>query len=189
MAELHYKDGGTWRKAKELHYKDGGTWRKLKEVWYRDAGVWRRVHSGIGVPALSNRSFGGGEVTAICRFNNDGTLSFEDDSSSPVITGEWLSSSPGTFSSSEAGAWDVMFTYVSGPNPTSGGANTGGATKSGAAYGAWLNLSSTRQINVGAYMGLITGTGGGTLVFDAAIRPAGGGATLATGRITLVCSI
>ena len=43
--ELHYRDGGAWRKAKELHYRDAGTWRKVKEAWYRDGGVWQKFFS------------------------------------------------------------------------------------------------------------------------------------------------
>ena len=49
MPELHYNDGGTWRKAKELHYNDGGTWRNIKEAWYNDGGTWRKVFSGLSL--------------------------------------------------------------------------------------------------------------------------------------------
>lgn len=53
MPELHYKDGGAWRKAKELYYKDGGIWRRIREAWYRDGGVWRKVYSGLHSLALN----------------------------------------------------------------------------------------------------------------------------------------
>ena len=78
MAELHYRDGGTWRKARELHYRDGGTWRKLKEAWYRDAGVWRKVFSGGGPVSLFDGTVeydrSAGAAVASVTFNTNGTV-------------------------------------------------------------------------------------------------------------------
>lgn len=78
MTELHYRDGGTWRKAKELHYRDGGTWRKLKEAWYRDGGTWRKVFSAGGPVSLFDGSVeydhSGGTAVASVTFNTDGSV-------------------------------------------------------------------------------------------------------------------
>lgn len=152
-------------------------------------GVLLAGGSGAAVPALSSRTFSG-SPSASAAFRNDGTLVLTDSGGSALTAnGEWLTSSPGTVSSAVCAAYDIEFTYVSGPNPRSGNTVVGGATKSGDAYATWLNLATTRGIYISAYTGTSGDTGGGTLVFDAAIRPAGGGATLATGRITLICSV
>ena len=152
-------------------------------------GVLLASGEGAAVPALSSRSFSG-SPSASASFRNDGTLVLADSGGSTLTaSGEWLTSSPGTVTSAICAAYDIQFTYVSGPNPRSGSTGGGGATKSGDAYATWLNLATTRGIFVSAYIGTVNETGSGTLVFDAAIRPAGGGATLATGRITLICSV
>lgn len=187
MAAFWFNDAGTWRKAAAVWLNDASTWRKAKAIWFNDAGTWRKVFTSAA-PALNNRSVAG-DAAATASFRNDGTLVLTDNTGTYTVTGEWLSGSPGTVTSAEAGAFDIQFTYVSGPNTHSGTTGNGGADKSGDAYATWLNLATTRSITVAAYIGTISGTGGGTLVFDAAIRPAGGGSTLASARFTLSCSL
>ncbi len=184
MTDFYYNDVGSWRKVKELYYNDVATWRKIKEGWYNDSGVWRKVWSGVGVPAITDHSGVGGDLSSQAAYRNDGTLALNG----AVQSGEWLTSSPNVVQSTDSAAYDIMFTYISGPNPTSGNANAGGATKSGSPYATWLNLATTRSITVTAYAGQISETGGGVLAFSVAIRPAGGGATLASCNISLSCA-
>lgn len=135
MAELHYKDGGTWRKAKELHYRDGGTWRKLKEAWYRDGGAWRKVFSDGGVisplaGATINRTvFYEGEavsITALIIFNANGTVDWTDDDG--ASTRQWFDP---TTANVGASFW-VRATV------------TAGSVSGGSGVGTWLQLNAQR---------------------------------------------
>lgn len=139
-------------------------------------------------PSLSNLTLSG-DPDAEIRFASDGTLQrIESGGLSGIIIGQWLTSSPGTVSTGTAGQYDVTFTYVSGPNVTSGSPKFGGATKSGNAYSTALNLMSDKYIKLTAYPGWFSGTGSGALVFDAVITPLGGGPALASARFILNAS-
>lgn len=180
MSEFWFNDG-TPRKARELYFNDGSV-RKLKEAWFNDGTSVRKVYSGVGSPALTAHTLSG--ISAAVNFRNDGTLNLVDDFN--VITaGQWLTSSPTTVLSTDSAAWDVIFTYVSGPNPTSGTANTGIVAKHGDAYGTALNLSTTRSISLVGTTGLISGSYGGSLRFTADIHPTGSGTILASATFTL----
>lgn len=140
----------------------------------------------IGSPALSAHNFGGDNFMS-CTFGNDGTLKFQDANGPVSASHEWMSGSGA--SSSDCSAYEIVFTYVSGPNLSSGTTGAGGAIKSGEPYATALNLATSRSITISARQGTISGSGGGTLVFDAAIRPAGGGTNLASARMTIAASI
>jgi hypothetical protein len=183
MSAFWTNAAGTWRKAKEVWFNDAGTWRKAKKIYYNQAGTWRLVFQG-GIPFLSTLTMGGDSVSV--QFRNDGTLHIvESGVDLGPTTGQWLTSSPSTITSAETAAWEVRFTWVSGPHDTAGTTNAGRTTKSGAAYDTWLSLGTTQSINFTGTPGTISGSFGGTLVFDAEIRLAGGGATLASARFTL----
>ena len=47
MAELHLKDGATWREPSELWAKDGATWRKASQMWIKNGATWRLSYTGI----------------------------------------------------------------------------------------------------------------------------------------------
>lgn len=183
------KAAGVWKPFQHIWIKSAGVWKDVQNAYVRDAGTWKKFFSIAPTPALTNRSLTG-SPTAVISFNNDGTLTLIDSGgATTTVTGQWLTSSPATVSSLVCALYDIQFTYVSGPNTHSGSTGGGGADKSGVGYAIWFNLATTRSIAVTAYLGTISGTGGDTLVFDAAIRPAGGGATIASARFTLVCSI
>ena len=134
MPELHYKDGGTWRKAKELHYRDGGVWRKLKEAWYRDGGVWRKVFSAGGVVNplpftywIDVTTLSPADATAAIQFRSDGVLNIYGSLGIDALS--W-------FAPTEVGigaAYWIRLTVTSGDGPNSGDST-----------GAWLSLSVTR---------------------------------------------
>lgn len=186
MAQTYPKTSGVFRSPSHIYAKSGGVWRDCSRVWMKVAGVWVPVFNrGGGSVVLTAHTEGGEYIVA--QFKNNGLLNFHDNVG-PIdrpASGEWLTSNPDTVG---AANYDVMFTYVSGPNPTAGSSKTGLVTKTGDAYGTWLNLATTRQIGLQAIAGTISGSAGGTLVFTAAIRPAGGGATLASANITLQAS-
>ncbi len=139
-------------------------------------------------PVLTNRTYNSeftdaGSIT----FASDGTLQLYAPSSgapATIISGEWLTSSPGTVSTGTTGQFDITFTYVSGPNPQTGGSSAGRLTKSGSAYGTLLNLGTGRTITLTSSPGSVSAPSG-SLVFDAVITPLGGGAALATARFTI----
>ena len=183
------KDAGVWKPFKRIWVKSAGVWKDTQNAYIKDAGTWKRFFSLAPIPALTNRTFVGSPA-ATASFNNNGTLTLIDSGGiTDTVTGQWLTSSPATVSAAICSAYDIMFTYVSGPNPSSGTTGDGGANKSGAGYDIWFNLANTRSISVAARLGTISGIGSGTLVFTASIRPAGGGVILATGTVTLNCSI
>lgn len=81
-AQVHYNDGGTWRKAKQVHYNDNGTWRTAKQIWYNDAGTWRQVFASdgpvadLGVINLSDFASYPAAANAEVEFRPDGTLAY-----------------------------------------------------------------------------------------------------------------
>ena len=177
MAELHYKDGGTWRKAKELHYRDGGTWRKLKEAWYRDGGTWRKVFSGLAI-VLTNRTvyawdneLSSPTASAIAGITvaSSGALTItlrgsETGDSDTDLTTEWLTG--GT-----ASDYECRF------SPSSGSLSNGPA--------GWNSCSTSRTFDVRrtrTFSGSSTKTCTGTLE----IRRAADAVVLATATITLI---
>ena len=180
------KDAGVWKPIQHLWVKSASVWKDVQNGYVKDAGTWKKFFSLAPNPALTSHSFTGSPA-AIASFNNDGTLTLID--SNLLVSGQWLTSSPATVSSLVCALYDIQFTYVSGPNRHSGSVGAGGADKSGDGYAIWFNLATTRSISLTAYAGTISGNGSGTLVFTADIRPAGGGATLATGTFTLNASI
>jgi hypothetical protein len=187
MANTFPKAGGAFRTPGHVYAKSGGVWRDCTKVHVRSGGVWRQTFaSGGGVPALTDHTEGGTSISA--QFLNNGSLNFHD-SDGPIdrpSSGQWLTTSP--VASTITALYDVMFTYVSGPNPSTGNSKSGIVNKGGDAYATWLNLASTRFISLSAIPGTLSGSAGGTLVFDVAIRPAGGGSNLATCRVTLQAS-
>lgn len=129
MAETWYRDGGTWRKAKELHYKDGGVWRKLKEAWYRDAGTWRKIFTGSApvnpLPTIVLGDTTTATAIAALSTRNDGTLTVTG-SDSVLGAANW-------FAPTETGigsAYWARVTVTAGTGPTSG-----------AGAGAWVSIS------------------------------------------------
>lgn len=154
------------------------------------SGTWTVGYShtagSIGSPALSNKNVGGESFVNV-KWNSDGTLTIDPGSGAVVYGGEWMSGSGAT--AAQCSAYELVLTYVSGANTQSGTNNSGGARKTGAPYGTALNLGTQQSIQLAAFQGLVTGSGAGTLVFDAIIRPAGGGATLASARYTLSASV
>ena len=183
------KNSGIWAPIQHIWVKSAGIWNDVQKAFVKDAGVWKLFFSRSSIPALSNQAIVGGPSVTVS-FNNDGTLTkYESGGGTTItVTGQWLTSSPATVSSAVCAAYDVMFTYTSGPNPNSGTPQNGGATKSGSGYGVWFNLATTRSISLGAYPGSISGDGNGILRYTADIRPAGGGAILATGAFILNAS-
>lgn len=161
MPELHYRDGGTWRKARELYYRDGGAWRKIKEAWYRDGGVWRKVFSGDGPVSLFDGSLigyqrNGATSTAAITFETDGSVS----ESGVAFRVSGLA--PGVI-------WH---------SPVTPGI--------GASYwiqangGAWQQLSTARTFSVAQ-----ASPGSNSQNFLINISASAGGAILATGTVTL----
>jgi len=129
MAELHYRDGGAWRKARELHYRDGGAWRKLKEAWYRDGGMWRKVFSGatVAIPGIVLGNTVPAPSSAALLLYADGTMGATG-SDSALDAPNWLTPVEAGVG---AGYW-ARLTVTSGTAPSSG---------SGA--GAWVSLAAT----------------------------------------------
>lgn len=133
MAELHYKDGGTWRKAKELHYRDAGTWRKLKEAWYRDGGTWREVFSAGGVvnplPIVNTEAFSiaPADAVAAIEFTSAGVLRIYG---AGVLTQSW-------YLPNEAGIGSAHWVRVS--------VTSGSGPNAGSTTGVWHSLSSLRN--------------------------------------------
>lgn len=183
MPELHYKDGGTWRRAKELHYRDGGTWRKLKEAWYRDGGTWRKIFSGASPVSL----FGGnlvaagfpyvGAVTITLTAGTDGTfsatatvdaaISFTNDAAGDL----W-------FAPAEAGigtAYWVRATLTSGSAPSSG------------TTGAWQQLSTARAWAYNSGTGGPSSSRSGTLLLEIS-SDSGGASIVASGSYYIEAS-
>jgi|GEM_PF-6890081 len=128
MAETWYRDGGTWRKAKELHYRDGGTWRKLKEAWYRDGGVWRKVFSGatVAIPGIVLGDSHTGPAAVSFLMYADGTMAATG-ANSALDAPTWLTPVEAGVG---AGYW-VRLTVTSG------------ATPSGSSAGTWISLAAT----------------------------------------------
>lgn len=159
MAALHYKDAGTWRKARELHYKDAGTWRKLKEAWYRDAGTWRKVYSGDG-PLFSGGGTvsyvrSGGTATAGVVFETDGSLTDYGTASalSNIAAGsQW-------YSTITAGIGSSYWVRANG--------------------GAWVSLATAQSFGVSR---ATVGFKSTAFTFD--IAATSGGAVLASGTVT-----
>ena len=137
MAELHYKDGGTWRKAKELHYRDGGTWRKLKEAWYRDGGTWRKVFSGgavvnpLPVPAVvEDIALSPNDAFANITLFPDGSIYIYASTLGNPLETSWFSPEAPNIG---AGYW-VRLTVTAGTGPSEGDATA-----------AWLSLATLRS--------------------------------------------
>lgn len=165
MAELHYKDAGVWRKAKEFWYRDAGTWRKIKELWYRDAGTWRKVftggfsgfaltyHSIYGSPDIELQMPGVTQYTLYptgefrgAWSDNDGTLSAWE-----YYPGEW--GIPIDSSGAAGAAYECLFTVTATNNRglfsgTVGSWQSLSAARSVYLQGPIVNLSATRTINI-----------------------------------------
>lgn len=129
MAETWYRDGGTWRKAKEMYYRDGGTWRKLKEAWYRDGGVWRKIFSGatVAIPGIVLGNTSTSTSSAALLLYADGTMGATG-SDSALDAAFWRTP---TEAGAGAGYW-VRLTVTAGAAPSSGSST-----------GAWVSLAST----------------------------------------------
>jgi hypothetical protein len=121
-----------------------------------------------GTVAMTNIEDVLGEPTGTIAFQNDGRILINGNTTQP---GEWLTTSPGLVGSDIADDFEILFTYISGPNTTTGNGTTGGATKSGSTYGSWFNLGATRSISLTAFQG-VSGNGSGVLRFSAQIRRA-----------------
>ncbi len=212
---ISVKVASAWATVQQMHVRDGGSWKAVQQGYVKEAGSWKQFHSAGGAPpppppappppappppapapppvlptpAISTRTYNSvftesGRIT----FASDGTLqTYAQYSGAPadIISGEWLTSSPGTVSNGTSGAYDITFTYVSGPNPQTGGFISGRATKTGAAYGVALNLGTDRYIQLESTLGSDGTSPNGTLVFDAVISETGTGVVLDSARYTI----
>jgi hypothetical protein len=167
--EFWYRDGGTWRKAKEIHYKDSSVWRKLKELWYRDGGVWCKVYSGF-TPGLTG---GGalyihgedGHATCSLTVKTNGILTITGDGSTDFQWGSPTTVGVGS------GYW-VRFTVTASSNSGSGGTATFTAST------GWLQLSSDRTAFVDATKVSGSGTRVSNATYTVEIATDSGGANI-----------
>jgi len=119
-------------------------------------------------------------------FGNDGTLKVNRVSlGNTTIASQWNTKSPTTITSTQASAYEILLTYVSGTNSNSGSSTAGFTTVSGTAYGSWVNLGT------GASRGLScsSGTNGlprnASYTFNAQIRAVGTSTILANVNFTI----
>lgn len=174
MPELHYRDGGAWRKAKELYYKDAGTWRKLKEAWYRDGGTWRKVFSGAAVvnplplSDIIHSRFGSSDVVWI-NFGSEGLIE-------AYYHGNELDWAANWFAPNESGigaSYWIRAQVVSGATPNG----------SSSAINTWLQLDVLRSWTQ------LAGAGqnrSGTLSIDIALDSSGA-SIVASGTVYMEC--
>lgn len=140
--------------------------------------------------SLTNHSFANETPQVQVQFTNGGLLQFRYSGTAAwtTLAAEWTTGSPTNITTETADNYEALFTYSSGPNPTSGTTNNGGANRGfigGATFGTWMNLGTTRGVTLTAYPGLITEVGSGTLVFSVAIRLVGTTTDLDTCSISM----
>lgn len=146
---LSVKQGGTIKTVTGLSVKQAGVWKAVQNGYVKQAGVWKLFYtattSGLTV-AIQDRTiaaiqtnYAGANPTLSLTFANDGTHKSTINLGSAVDTvyaNQWLSPSPQ--SSATCGNWEIRFTL-------SQHSDTG--TLSGAVFGSWLPLSTTRVVS------------------------------------------
>lgn len=166
----HVKVSGTWRDVSEAHARVGGVWKKC-EVWTRVGGIWKQIIAtlsatltapGLGYYQAQDLSSPySAQITF--RLSNDG-----DVYTRASLSGVGSFVAQYTWRGAGASAdYDARVTVNSG-------------SLSGGTAGTWLNLASNRDWAV-----LRTTAGTSICNITVEIRPAGGGASLASATIDL----
>ena len=164
MSGLKIRWGGATVAPSQVKVRAGGVWVNPAAVWVRASGAWVKVWPNIAVYLANMQADDAipppGPAGASITMNAGG---YAYENATSVF--QWLKSGA-------ASDYDVMFSAIAG------------ATPSGSATGSWLNLGTTRSWSLSQSVGgrkYCTGT--------LSIRPAGGGATLATCTVSITAEI
>lgn len=161
---MHVKVGGVWQEISGLHARVSGVWQEIQQGWVRVSGTWQQFFVNALVTLTGGVIFPGVSITGV-RFNSDGTVDRNQDSvySQIDVATDWVipnGAAPGVYS--------IRFTHLSGDVP------------SGASYGTWLDLTSSRELWLNSFgLGALSGS------IRAEISADGGSSVLDSGDYTL----
>jgi hypothetical protein len=152
---VHIRVGGVWKSAPPK-VRVSGTWRSLSGAWIRVSGVWKNCLAAGGGFGVAAGSY----EHAVFGGTATCTLTYNSNGTCSVSGG--VSPSPANWHNAPAGGvgsgYEISF--------------------DGAAY---QNLGTARSISISKSVGV----GTNTTTIAVVIRVAGGGATVASGSVTL----
>ena len=176
--------GGTWRQVQNIWVKVGSTWRQVSNAWINVGGTWRQWYSSVqyvNVQLLNYDNLGNVDDSIRATFLENGVLTITMPQTGEVVqSGMWTAASPATVTPQTAALYEILFTEVSFSKT-----GTGTATRSGDAFGSWLNLGSGRFKQLVVAYGAGGGATNAVWKFTVQIRRAADQVLVASSTFTL----